>query len=82
MSAKLTPWFQPGVNPEHVGPYQACHSECECRWNQQGYQYWDGKQWGAYNFSPKEAECEKHVRSMWQKCYWRGLASDQKASNT
>ena len=37
MKRKLTPWFPPGTNPVHVGPYEC--KACHCK------HYWDGSYW-------------------------------------
>jgi hypothetical protein len=64
-----TPWFKAGKqNPARVGAYEV-HDEM--------FKYWDGRRWGYYSNSPKEAKANDGGRLADQEAfYWRGLLKE------
>lgn len=74
----VTQWFAPDIKPKHVGVYQTAdgHALNDIH---HIYQYWNGKQWGVCELDPQSAERDKHIFSVFQVNYWRGLAEKPKA---
>jgi hypothetical protein len=64
---KRTLWFPGNVKPVHVGAYEKLVGK------DKGYQYWNGKFWGAWSTSPDMAFINKDTASGFQFEYWRGL---------
>jgi hypothetical protein len=66
---KLTPWFDRGVKPAHVGVYPTEH----------GFQSWNGRFWGSFCGEPERAAVFARSRSMFQTPRWRGFTTEQKS---
>ena len=66
---KLTDWIPGKVKPVRVGVYQREYDSGDVQ-----YSYWNGKFWGLYGVTPKEAELDRSFSSRAQTLPWRGLA--------
>ena len=66
---KLTDWIPGNVKPVRVGVYQREYDSGDVQ-----YSYWNGKFWGLYGETPKEAESWVDTPSTGQTLPWRGLA--------
>lgn len=69
---KLTKWFPGHIKPVRKGVYM---QRCGHRM-QDGYQYWNGKEWGCWFESPEFAYKYRNyvVGLKFQNYKWRGLA--------
>lgn len=78
--SNLTPWFPPGVNPVHVGVYNASALK-----DKRVLRFWNGKYWSK-DFSDRDSEVfvahAKARASYWiaEIIYWRGLAVQPEGS--
>lgn len=67
-----TAWFGPKRKPELTGVYETKDDE-----GITGFQYWNGKYWGAFGgTSVRLAKKGAGTVSHWQENKWRGLAND------
>jgi hypothetical protein len=68
---KTTPWFLAGKqNPVRAGSY---------RTRGDWFKYWDGKHWGLYEHSAKQAEKSKYCSDghpIQAGFYWRGILKE------
>jgi hypothetical protein len=64
-----TPWFKAGKqNPVRVGVYEARHDM---------FKYWDGKRWGGFSETPKQAIVKAgYLWANQTEFYWRGLLKE------
>lgn len=76
----LTDWFEPSVNPSHVGVYKtqtrtpAAHGDDDI---QNGFSYWNGTAWGPQFDTAREAEASGDSASFPSDNYhWRGLTAE------
>lgn len=80
--SKLTRWFSPKEKPVHIGVYQTDAKVYPGyvigRKDHIGYQHWNGKHWGLFSNSKEDAVRQAHVKSNFQKNYFRGLAKKSK----
>lgn len=71
---KMTPWFDPAVEPARIGVYQTEDLESCLDCPEHGYQHWNGSFWGTFSFTPEHAVLDADRASGFQRNYWRGLA--------
>jgi hypothetical protein len=64
-----TPWFGPDTKPVRRGVYQRRSPEGGYCF----YSYWNGKEWGLYEFSAARAARYMDSPSAFQHTEWRGL---------
>lgn len=71
MKAKTTEWFGPEIKPTRIGVYETSDTD-----HTRGglYQYWTGKRWATFNFTPFQAYQDRRYKSNYQNRQWRGLA--------
>lgn len=74
---KLTKWFHPSVKPMLPGVYQVMSRGLrppgDC-W----YAMWNGRRWGCYSHSPRDAVDDPAFSVAAQGKTWRGLAEPPK----
>lgn len=70
-----TQWFGPDIKPMRVGVYETSDTGQPTGG---GYQYWTGKRWAIFNFTPQDAYRDRRYKSNYQNRHWRGLAEEPK----
>jgi len=72
MSKKLTPWFPKNKKPHRAGVYET-RINFSIGGTLNRYQHWNGRRWGAFATSVREARGNMHFASAYQDNKWRGL---------
>lgn len=73
MKKKVTQWFPPSIQPTRPGVYQTASKDMR-KLKINGFQYWNGKWWGCYEYSAEAAYAGRQYQSVFQGRHWRGLA--------